>query len=144
MVLGAAHDNPALLAAELGHALERPVPFALVLDDVQVLRSRGALKVLRTLVEAFPAGSRLVLSSRSEPALPVGRLRAHRVLTEVRARDLAMDADEAAGLLESAGVRLRRSEVETLVARTEGWPAALYLAAASLREERDRAAAAES
>src|SRR3954470_17517968 len=107
IALSPSHDDPALLAAALGHALERPAPFALVLDDLHVLRSRGALKVLRTLVDEFPAGSRLVLSSRTEPALPVGRLRAHRVLTEVRARDLAMDAGQAAELLENEGVRLR-------------------------------------
>jgi len=143
IALGPDHDDPAVLAAALGHAVERPVPFALVLDDVHVLRSRGALKVLRTLVDEFPAGSRLVLSSRTEPALPVGRLRAHRVLTEVRTRDLAMDVGEAAELLENAGLRLRTREVETLVRRTEGWPAALYLAAATLRDERDSAAAAD-
>jgi LuxR family maltose regulon positive regulatory protein len=143
IALSPADDDPALLAAALARALERPAPFALVLDDVHVLRSRGALRVLRTLVDEFPSGSRLVLSSRTEPALPVGRLRAHRVLTEVRAHDLAMDGGEAADLLENAGVRLRPRDVETLVRRTEGWPAALYLAAATLRDESDSAAAAD-
>ena len=130
-------DDPALLAAAVSEALDRPTPFALVLDDVQVLRSEGACNVLRALADHVPAGSRVVLSSRTEPPLPIGRLRAQRSLLELEASDLAMTAAEAAELLHHEGLRPAPGEAETLVRRTEGWPVALYLAALSLREQRD-------
>jgi LuxR family maltose regulon positive regulatory protein len=115
--------------------------FVLVLDDVQVLRSRGAIDVLTALVEDPPAGAQLVLASRCEPALPLGRLRAHREVLELTPRDFVMTRREAAALLELAGADLAAADVDALVRRTEGWPAGLYLAAVSLRDQPDTAAA---
>jgi LuxR family maltose regulon positive regulatory protein len=138
IALGAEHDDdPSLLAAEIARALERPGPFALVLDDVHLLRSKGARNVLRALVDSVPPGSRVALSSRTAPPLPVGRLRAQRSLIEIDARALAMTTAEARELLEAEGVRLSAGEVAGLVRSTEGWPAVLYLAALSLREGGD-------
>ena len=81
----------------------------------------------------LPAGAQVALASRVAPALGVARLRASRALVEVHAHDLAMSAREASGLLRAAGLDLGPAPLERLVARTEGWPAALYLAALSLR-----------
>ncbi|HEY7971114.1 MAG TPA: LuxR C-terminal-related transcriptional regulator, partial [Candidatus Limnocylindrales bacterium] len=115
--------------------------FVIVLDDVQVLRSREAIAVLTALVEEPPPGARLVLASRCEPPLPLGRLRAHREVLELTTRDFVMTRGEAAALLELAGADLAAADVDTLVRRTEGWPAGLYLAAVSLREQPDAATA---
>ena len=71
----------------------------------------------------MPPGSQLVVSARGEPGLAVGRLRAHRKLAELRTADLAMDAAEAAALLERVDLKLSDHEVDTLVRRTEGCPA---------------------
>ena len=120
-----------------GHGRE----FVLVLDDVQVLRSRGAIEVLTALVEDPPPGAQLVLASRCEPPLPLGRLRAHREVLELTPRDFVMTRGEAAALLELAGAELGAADVDALVRRTEGWPAGLYLAAVSLRDQPDTAAA---
>jgi len=79
-----------------------------------------------------------------EPGLAVGRLRAHRKLVELRSADLSMDAAEAAALLEQVGLRLSDHDVDTLVRRTEGWSAGLYLAALSVRAEPDARSAVES
>ncbi len=109
--------------------------FVVVLDDAQLV----APAVLRRLVEAglkqLPADSTIALSSRTQPAVPVGRLRANRALIEVRTQDLAMTSTEAATLLRHEKLELSPDAVETLVQRTEGWPAALYLAALSLRQD---------
>ena len=115
--------------------------FVLVLDDVQVLRSRGAIDVLAALVEDPPEGAQLVLASRCEPPLPLGRLRAHREVLDLTPRDFVMTRGEAAALLELAGAELTAADVDALVRRTEGWPAGLYLAAVSLRDQPDTAAA---
>jgi LuxR family transcriptional regulator, maltose regulon positive regulatory protein len=121
----------------------REQPVVLVLDDVDRLQAPEAFDVLQAIAEGMPPGSQLVLSSRSEPALAVGSLRAHRRVVELRAGDLAMTLPEAAALLRGAGLLLPPELIETLVRRTEGWPVGLYLAALSLREQRDvRGAAA--
>src|SRR4051812_23751111 len=110
--------------------------FVLVLDDAQLVRAPAVFAAVEMLVDHLPPGSQVALASRTEPELlPVGRLRAHRRLVELRAADLAMTHDEAAALLH--GVDLAPGDVETLVARTEGWPAGLYLAALSVRDEPD-------
>jgi LuxR family maltose regulon positive regulatory protein len=107
----------------------------LVLDDAHTL-SRARLRgTVEPLLEDLPAGSMIAVASRTEPELPIGRLRAHRELIEIRMRDLAMTPAEAAVLLRRAGLELGFEAVQALVRDTEGWPAALYLAALSLRQD---------
>jgi LuxR family transcriptional regulator, maltose regulon positive regulatory protein len=117
-------------------------PGVLVLDDAHLVEA----EVLRTVVDEammeLPAGSAIALATRTEPALPLGRLRAHRTLVEVRVDDLALTPAEAATLLRRAGLELDFGAVQTLVQRTEGWPAALYLASLSVGEDADASAAA--
>jgi LuxR family maltose regulon positive regulatory protein len=113
-------------------------PFVIALDDVHRLRSPRALKTLRAVVDAVPEGSQLALASRQEPSLPIGRLRADGRLVDLRQTDLTMTRREAAAMLRLAGVELSQRDVLVLLARTEGWPAGLYLAALSLRGKHDR------
>jgi len=123
--------------ARLGTVIAgRRDPFVLVLDDAHVLASDGARDVLDAIIGNLPPGALLVVASRSELPLPVGRLRAHRRVLEVGPRELQMTRGEAAEVL--GGLGLRPADVELLVHRTEGWPAGLYLAALSLREQPDR------
>src|SRR4051794_39931715 len=104
-------------------------PFVLVLDDLQVLTSNRSLDALTAVVEHLPWGSQVAMASRAEPPMPVGRLRARRMVTEVRAADLALTPSEAAALVSGAGLAASADEVDDLLRRTEGWPAALYLTA---------------
>jgi LuxR family maltose regulon positive regulatory protein len=94
-------------------------------------------KIIDYLSQRLPVGCQLALATRSDPALPLATLRAHRRLVEVRVADLALSKSEAAALLAAAGVPLSDDQVDRLVDRTEGWPAALYLAALSLRDRSD-------
>jgi LuxR family transcriptional regulator, maltose regulon positive regulatory protein len=106
--------------------------FVLVLDDLQALHERAALDVVAAVADGLPAQATLALASRSEPSLPIPRLRAQRLVSELRPRELAMTRAEAAALLQRAGMRLDRTAVDVLLSRTEGWPVALTLAALSL------------
>jgi LuxR family transcriptional regulator, maltose regulon positive regulatory protein len=130
-----------LLPALAGAMEARRRPALLVLDELHALRSTTALQVVATLAEHLPACVRLALAARARPQLPLGRLRAHRALVELGARELAMSAREAAALLAGLGVELDARATERLMQRSEGWPAALYLAALALREQPDPAAA---
>jgi LuxR family transcriptional regulator, maltose regulon positive regulatory protein len=115
-----------------------------VLDDFHVLDHHpAALRVMAGIVEHLPPGVQVAVASRTEPQLHLGRMRAHHALCELRTEDLAMDNAEANELLYLSGLELTDSEVESLCACTEGWPAGLYLAALSLQDQDDRAGALE-
>ncbi len=124
------------LIAVLG---ERTEPLVIVLDDVHVLRSAGAVDVVRTLCDHAPDGCTIVLGSRSRPQLPIARLRAGGRLSELGAADLRMTPGEGAAMLRAAGVEATDREVAAVVRRTEGWPAAIYLAGLLLRRGGERA-----
>jgi LuxR family maltose regulon positive regulatory protein len=121
-----------------------PGGLTLVLDDYHLLRGQRVHQLMTELVTHLPAGTQLVLGTRADPALPLGRLRALGAMTELRAGDLRFDVETTAALMASAGVRIRSEDVATLVERTEGWPGGLYLALLSLRDEPDPTAFVES
>lgn len=107
---------------------------ALVIEDYHVITSPDVHRALAYIVERSPRTVRLILSTRQDPPLPLGRLRARGDLLELRAADLRFSDEEAQGFLRD-GLRIEVSaaDIARLQARTEGWPAALYLAALSLQ-----------
>jgi LuxR family maltose regulon positive regulatory protein len=138
MTIEEAEREPARLTA---HFAEPRIPSVLVLDDAHLLRSPAALRALRAAARLADAESPLVLASRAEPEVPIGRLRTEAAVVELRAGDLSMTEREASQLLRRAGLSLGPADVAALVRRTEGWPAGLCLAALSLSEQHDAAGA---
>jgi LuxR family maltose regulon positive regulatory protein len=124
-----------LLAAELG---ERD-PFVLVLDDVDVITAKKSLAILVSLVDQVRSGSQLVLVTRGDPRVPLGRLRASGDLVEIGTALLALDAEETRDVAASGGLELSEEAAEALRVRTEGWAAAVTLATLSLRGREDAA-----
>jgi LuxR family transcriptional regulator, maltose regulon positive regulatory protein len=112
----------------------------LVLDDYHLVSSVPVHTSLAFLLEHLPPCLHLVLASRSDPPLPLARMRAGGGLAELRAAELRFTAEEAAALLhEAVGGDLPAASVAALQARTEGWAAGLQLAALSLRGQADMA-----
>jgi LuxR family maltose regulon positive regulatory protein len=110
----------------------------LVLDDYHVLDARGIQDGMAFLLEHLPQHVHVVIASRADPPLPLARLRGRGELVEIRAADLRFTADEAAAYLNWAmGLALTAQDVATLEGRTEGWIAALQLAALSMRGRED-------
>ncbi|WP_123918461.1 LuxR C-terminal-related transcriptional regulator [Georgenia muralis] len=108
--------------------------WVLVLDDYHVIEASDVLEAVAFLLEHVPDHLRLVVATRSDPPLPLARLRTSGRLTEVRAADLRFRPDEARELLNRAmGLDLTPADVDALEGRTEGWVAGLQLAALSLR-----------
>ena len=120
-------------------------PLVIVLEDIHHLRSLQITEGLAFVVEHLPGRSRMLLTSRVDPHLPISRWRGRSWLAEFRQRDLAFTLPETAELFTALGEhRLTTSEVEALWRRTEGWVAGLRLAAAWLQDRADvRAAVAE-
>ena len=117
---------------------EIDTPTVLVIDDYHLIRSEEIHESLGHLIDHLPPQFRLVIATRSDPLLPVSRLRASGALLEVRARDLAFSVPEAVEFLDHRfGVSLDDGSAESLRRRTEGWPAGLQLAGLSLAGDPD-------
>src|SRR3954471_76174 len=131
---GGLDDDFALrLANALGATRARPT---LVLDDLDQLRGPG-LAALAELIVGGGGALHIAAATRSDPDLPLERLRLAGRLGELRAVDLAFTGDEAAALLGQLGLELRDDQVGRLLERTEGWAAGLRLAGLSLLAEDD-------
>src|SRR5215208_5335347 len=84
-------------------------------------------------------------SSRSDPPLPLGRLRARGEMNEIRTEQLAFSEEEADCLLnEKMGLDIGPDDLSVLLEHTEGWPAGIYLASLSLQNKEDKHAFLES
>lgn len=123
--------------AALTWPAEARSPCVVVLDDAHVLPPTALRGVVEGLLSDLPQDSVLVLAARNELKLPLGRLRAHRQVTELRTSDLAMTPAESSALLQLAGRELKPAMEEDLIRRSEGWPAALYLGCLSIPQHRD-------
>jgi LuxR family transcriptional regulator, maltose regulon positive regulatory protein len=129
-----AKANSGDLAGLIRSFRDRHASFVAVLDDAHDAPDTATDSIEAALQEV-PPGSTIALASRTEPALPTGRFRAHRLVHETRTPQLAMGRAEAAALMRLAGIEPASDVVQRLVSRTEGWPAALYLAALAMRED---------
>jgi LuxR family maltose regulon positive regulatory protein len=115
--------------------LDRDV--VLVLDDLHVIDSPAVHGQVAYFLEHLPARAHVVAGTRSDPAIPLARLRARGAMVEIRASDLRFSGEEAASYLATMGLSLRDADIEALESRTEGWIAALQLAALSLQGRAD-------
>ncbi len=106
----------------------------LVLDDYHVIVAPEVQDTITYLLEHLPERLRVLVSTRSDPALPVARLRSRGQLVELRAADLRFTHDEAGDFLNKImELDLGSGDVQALDDRTEGWAAGLQLAGLSLR-----------
>jgi LuxR family maltose regulon positive regulatory protein len=118
------------------HAIPNDV--VLVLDDYHVIDARKVQDGMAFLLEHLPPQMHLVIASRADPALPLARLRGRGELVEIRAADLRFTPDQTAAYLNGVmGLALTAQDVAALEGRTEGWIAALQLAALSMQGRDD-------
>ena len=110
------------------------VPVVLVLDDYHEIKNGSCHDQIAFLLRHLPASAQIVLITRADPPLPLGRLRAAGEMVEIRQRELHFTSADTAALVHAvAGIQLTEPDLADLVARTEGWPTGVYLAALSLR-----------
>jgi LuxR family transcriptional regulator, maltose regulon positive regulatory protein len=114
------------------------VPFALVLDHVEVIENQRCRDALAEIALNVPPGSQLAMASRMDPPVPTARLRAQGMVLDIGVSDLAMGPEEARQLLAAADVVLSDEQLNELVERTEGWPVGLYLATLALEPDGPR------
>jgi LuxR family transcriptional regulator, maltose regulon positive regulatory protein len=146
-LLGAAHPVPVdtTLTALINDLTTTAGHTVLVLDDYHAIEAPAVHDAVTFLLDHLPGQVHLLVASRSDPPLPLARLRTRGELTELRASDLRFTPDEADDFLnQSMGLRLSAGDVNALEIRTEGWVAGLQLAALSLRNVEDASAFIEA
>jgi LuxR family maltose regulon positive regulatory protein len=126
------------LPALLNELADVSEPCVLVLDDYHVIEDERIHEGVASLIDHLPATLRIVMTSRVEPPLRIGTLRARAQLNEIDAAHLRFSLTEAESLLNDVhGLGLDPETVGRLHDRTEGWAAGLYLAVLSLRGRKD-------
>ena len=124
--------DPALygdLVPRLLNSLSQAGECMLILDDVDRVANGPCGELVAFVCEHLPAGVRLVLGCRTALALPLGRLRARRLLLELGPDELSLSREQAQTLFEAVSTPVAEDAFELLYAQTQGWPAGIYLAA---------------
>jgi len=130
----------ASLVNEVAGAFDPAGHFCIILDDYHLIDSPGIHQAITYLIEHLPPPAHLVIATRSDPPLPLARLRGRGRLNELRQDDLRFTLEESSAFLEETmGLSLAPEEIAALEARTEGWIAGLQLAAVSMQNRQDRA-----
>src|SRR6201997_1683996 len=126
-------------ASVANDAAKLPAGSAIIVDDFHFAAAAVASD-MTDLVERWPSETvQLVLAGRFDPPLRQHRLRMSGQLAEIRDRDLYFSLTESRDLLANFGVQVPEAELALLHQRSEGWPAALQMAALSLRGTTDPA-----
>jgi LuxR family transcriptional regulator, maltose regulon positive regulatory protein len=133
-----------LIASIANDAAKLPAGSAIVVDDFHHATTANA-KEMAELIECWPSpNTQLILCSRIDPPLRLHRLRMSGELCELRHHDLSFSLPESRELLANFGVRVAEEELGLLHQRSEGWAAALQMAALSLRGTKDPARTARA
>jgi LuxR family maltose regulon positive regulatory protein len=139
-LLRAAQSPPleAVLPFLINELVALPDRSILVLDDYHVIDAPAVHQALAFLLDHLPPPLHLVIASRSDPSLPLARLRARGQLNEVRASDLRFTLEEATTFLRQVmDIPIEAADVAALDAHTEGWIAGLQLAALAMQHNTD-------
>jgi LuxR family maltose regulon positive regulatory protein len=113
--------------------------FVCVLDDYQFIQHDAIHRACTMVIEQLPPAMHLVIITRTDPPLPIHRLRVRQRMTEIRAADLRFSVqDTTAFLNDLMELNLSIDDATVLSSRTEGWITGLHLAALSLQRQQDR------
>ncbi len=134
--LGSPQSPPAesLLTGLVNELADLTNPLTLILDDYHVVQERQVHDAVAFFLEHQPPTIHLILSGRSDPPLPLARLRVLGQMIELRDHDLRFDSAEAAAFIKQVvELELSDGQIAALEQRTEGWIAGLQMAALSLQ-----------
>jgi LuxR family maltose regulon positive regulatory protein len=113
-------------------------PFMLILDDYHNIIDPSVHQLVDALIAYMPPDVHLVLVSRRDFPLPLVRLRIGREMTEIRTKELKFNNEEAKAYLEqTTGMEMSLETITDIERHTEGWIAALRLAAIAIPHESD-------
>ncbi len=143
LTAGYAHNSiDALLTNLLNDISSSPHCLAITLDDYHLINNPRIDDVVNFLLQNAPANLHLIITSRSEPNLPIATLRAHNQLQVITAKELRLSLAECRHFVSTTmGLELPIEQVTQLDEQTEGWVTGLQLATLALQEGVDLAQA---
>ncbi|MHB1132478.1 MAG: LuxR C-terminal-related transcriptional regulator [Chloroflexota bacterium] len=128
----------AVLTSLLNDLAGLPDDLILVLDDYQAIDAPAVHDAFAYLLGNLPPQVHFVIATRSNPPLPLSRLRARAQLVEIRGHELLFTLEESETFLNRVmGLDLNTGDVTALQQSTEGWIVGLQLVAVSLQGRRD-------
>src|SRR4030042_658715 len=131
-------DGEAILTPQINCLAQSKAPFWIILADYDGIQDHTIHQVVSFLLEHLPDPMHLVIATRSDPPLPLARLRARSNMLELRMADLRFTLQEAADFLNhTMGVQVSPEAVTRITKRTEGWIAGLQMAALSMQNSSD-------
>ncbi len=107
-------------------------PLTIILEDYHYVASPVVHQLVDYLLENAPTSIRVIISTRTDPPLPLARLRARGLLAELRSTDLRFRDDEISALLQHEVRDIPADSLTLLSEKTEGWVAALQIIRNSL------------
>lgn len=129
-----------ILSSLINELSTLPDLLTIVLDDYHLIESSAIHDGLAFLVDYMPTQMRLIITTRTDPPLPLARMRVRSQLLELRSADLRFSQQQIADFFTDVmGLKLTSDEVMGLDTRVEGWIAGLQLAGLALQGKTDKA-----
>ncbi len=130
------NETEAILTALLNDLAVCDETAVIVLDDYHLINSDAVHQAVTFILQHMPVQMHLIITSRTEPPLPIALLRARNTLNWINARDLRFTPDEATQFLQQTmGVTLTHEQIVRLDEQVEGWVTGLQLIALALQDE---------
>jgi len=131
-------DAVSVLSLVLNDVLNLGEDIILILDDFHLIQSREIIEIMKFLIDHLPPNLHLVVISRSDPPLPISRLRSQNELVELRSADLSFTVNDLHTFLnKKLKLDLSLEDIKLLEQKTEGWIAGLQLSAISMQGRKD-------
>ncbi|QGT98780.1 Transcriptional activator of maltose regulon, MalT [Candidatus Syntrophocurvum alkaliphilum] len=129
-------DIEGLLNPLLNDLFDITSPIYLVLDDYHEITDVKIQKSLIYFIENLPPTLHVVITTRSDPPMPLPQWRAKKRLVEIRQKELMLTKNESDILLEKLVMhQLSNEELNTLYYKIDGWVTGLQLVALSLSSQ---------
>ena len=126
--------NESIASLLINDMLQINQDLLLVLDDFHLIESNEVLSLMIYFLDHIPDNIHIVISTRSDPPLPLARLRSQQKMLELRSSDLCFSANEISILFnKNFKIKLSKDDINSLKTKTEGWIAGLQLTALSLQ-----------
>jgi LuxR family maltose regulon positive regulatory protein len=111
--------------------------FIIVLDDYHLISAQPIHESITFMIEHSPLNMHLVISSRTDPPLPLTRIRANNLLAEFRAEDLRFNFEESKTFFDRLLTNISEEGISEIFKRTEGWIVGLQMAFLSMKGRED-------
>ena len=110
----------------------------IVFDDYHLIENKDINNLMSFLLENFPSNIQVVLITRSDPSIPLARLRSQHLVTDIRLSDLCFNANSVYDFFKkSLNIKISIEDAKILETKTEGWIAGLQLTGLSIQDKED-------